>query len=144
MARGTVVGEAVVSQANTDAYREAYDRSFGDRKPERGTWVWNREQQRMVPLGEHVPPPRALDAPIIADRIHEGTTFDDGERVRDLGSRRKRREFLRETGLAEANDYSRSYREQAFKQQQRDHDRRIDAASEQAVRKLHEQRKWRE
>ena len=37
MARGMVVGEAIQSQASTDAYRDNYERMFGkDHKPKRG------------------------------------------------------------------------------------------------------------
>lgn len=143
MARGTANNEPVVSQANTEAFREGYARTFGERKPQRGRWIYDARLGRCVPADEYQPPARACDAPIIADRIHEGTSFDDGERVRDLGSRRKRREFLRETGLAEASDYSPAFREKAAERREREADRKTDGAAEQAVRKLYDQRKWR-
>lgn len=144
MARGMVVGEQVVSQAATEEYRAGHERIFGDRKPQRGRWVYDASLGKCVPADEYVPPARALDAPIIADRIHEGTTFHDGERVRDLGSRQKRRAFLRETGLAEASDCSKSWLESQTKQRERSVERRIDASAEAAARKLYHQGKLRD
>lgn len=145
MARGMANGEPTVSQASTNEYRSGHDRTFGERKPgQRGRWAWDEEAGRLVRAEDYRAPVRALDAPIIADRIHEGTTFHDGERVRDLGSRTKRRAFLRETGLAEASDYSGEYREKAAQTRERTADRRIDASAEAAVRKLYDQRKWKE
>ena len=145
MARGSVVGEQIISQAGTDDFREGFERVYGaDVKPKRGRWVWDPEAGCLVNACDYRPPVRALDAPIIADRIHEGTTLDDGDRVRDLGSRRKRREFLRETGLADAADYSPQYRERAAEVREREADRRVDASAEAAARKLHQERKWRE
>ena len=144
MARGTVIGEPVVSQAGTDEFRDGYERTFGDRKPQRGRWVYDAAQGKCVPAEEYRAPARALDAPIIADRIHEGTTFDAGDRVVDLGSRRKRRAFLRETGLADATDCSRSWLESQAKQRERSVERRIDASAEAAARKLYHQGKMRD
>jgi hypothetical protein len=144
MARGTAIGERVVSQANTPGFRDGYARTFGDSKPQRGRWIWDAEQGRLVSAEQYRPTPRAVDAPIIADRIHEGTAWDDGERVRDLGCRRKRREFLRETGLSERSDYGPGWRERTQAQRGRDADRRADGAFDQAARKLYSQGKLRE
>lgn len=143
MARGMVVGEPITSQAGTEQFREGYDRTFGDKKPQRGRWVWDAEAGRLVSAVEYAPPSRALDAPIISDRIHEGTTFDDGERVCDIGSRRKRREFMRARGLEDATDASPQYRENVRKQMERDDDRRRDAAFDAAARKFYAQGKLR-
>jgi hypothetical protein len=145
MARGMANGEKIVSQAGTDTYRDAYDRIFGkDHQPVRGAWVQDPVTGEMVSADQYVPPVFARDAGVIADRIHEGTTFHDGERVRDLGSRRKRREFLRETGLADATDCSRSWLESQAKSRERAVERKIEQSAEQAARKLYANRKWRE
>jgi hypothetical protein len=145
MARGMAAGEQIVSQAATDEFRAGHERAFGERKPgQRGRWVWDEQAGRLVRAEDYRPPARALDAPIIADRIHEGTTLDDGERVRDLGSRRKRRAFMRETGLVETADCSRSWLEGQAKARERAAERRIDRSAEEAARKLYAQRKWRE
>lgn len=145
MARGMAVGEQIVSQAATEEFRAGHERTFGERQPgQRGRWVWDAAAGNLVRAEDYRPPARALDAPIIADRIHEGTTFDDGTRVRDLGSRAKRRAFLREAGLVESSDCSRSWLESQAKRRERAVDQRIDASAEQAARKLYYQRKLRD
>ena len=143
MARGMVNGEAIVSQASTDEFRAGYERVFGDRKPQRGRFVYDPTRGKCVPADEYVPPARALDAPIIADRIHEGTVFDDGERVRDIGNRRKRREFMREKGWEDATDASASWREAQVKAREREDNRKRRAAMEDAKRTLYHAGKWR-
>jgi hypothetical protein len=100
--------------------------------------------KQLVDAADYVPPSHAIDAPIIADRIHEGQSIDVGDRVVDLGSRAKRRAFLKETGLVETSDCSRSWLESQSRERERAVERRIDASAEEAVRKLNHQRKWRE
>src|SRR4030042_483559 len=99
MARGTANNEPVVSQANTPAYRENYPLSG---RVQRGRWVWDAEQGHLVSAEQYRPAPRAIDAPIITDRLHEGTTFDDGHSARGIGTRRTRRAFMREAGVQDA------------------------------------------
>ncbi len=144
MARGTVTGEGIVSQASTDELREAHERIWGDKPVQRGRWVWDPEAQKLVRAEDYCPPSMARDAPIIADRIHEGTHFDDGERVVDIGSRRKRREFMRRTGVEDAADASPQWFEGKRKEKDRQVDRSTDAAFESAARKLYSQGKIRE
>ena len=143
MARGTVVNEPVVSQAQNKAWDEGFDHTFGKDRGARGRFVWDETAKRLVPADEYRAQARALDAPIIADRIHEGTTFDDGERVRDIGSRRKRREFLREKGWEDATDASPEWRDGQVKAREREDDRSRRAAMERAARDLYRQGKWR-
>lgn len=143
MARGMVVGEAIVSQAQSRAFDDGWDQMKHEDDGRRGRFVWDPVQQRLVRPSERVEE-RAVDAPIIADRIHEGTVFHDGDRVRDLGSRAKRREFLRETGLAEASDFSPAYRARAAASRERQVERRVDGAADQAIRKLYQQGKVRD
>jgi hypothetical protein len=143
MARGSVVGEAIVSQASTPEYRDNHDRIFGERKPFRGTLVWDDEAQKMVPADQYRPPARAVDAPIIADRIHEGTFYDEGDRKVDIGSRQKRRAFMRERGIEDATDCSASWREDRQRAKEREQDRRVERASEKAREKLYLQGKLR-
>lgn len=54
--------------------------------------------------------PQAINAPILVDRFMEGASTQDGV---DIGSRAKRREYLKATGSADASDFSRSYFERA-------------------------------
>jgi hypothetical protein len=132
MARGTVVGEPVVSQANSRAYADNYDRIFGkDHKPERGRWSF----------GSADTTERAANAPIIADRIHEGTVSPiDGS---DIGSRRKRREHMKAHGVEDATDASPAWREGIKKQQEREDNQKRRAAMESAARHLYQQGRWR-
>jgi hypothetical protein len=118
MARGTVVNEPIVSQANTEDFREGYERTFGDRKPQRGRWVWDEAQGRLVPADEYRAPERAVDAPILAGRFYENTCATDGS---DIGSRTKHRQYMRDRGLASADDFSPSYYERIRKQTQEQH-----------------------
>lgn len=138
MARGTVGGETPVSQAATDDYRAEHDRIFGERTPgQRGRWIWDAQAGKLVRAEDYRPPDLAVNAPIIADRIHEGATFDDGTRTVDIGSRAKRREFMRSTGLVETSDVSRGWLEKQRQHRERDADRRTDAAFDAAARRLH-------
>lgn len=144
MARGMVNNEAIQSQAATDEFRENHSRIFGDRpKNVRGRWIWDEGLGKLVRAEDYRPPDQARDAPIIADRIHEGTYFDDGSRVRDLGSRRKRREFMRETGVTERSDFGPNWSERQTAKREREVDHRTHTAVEQAKRKLYAQGKFR-
>ncbi|HEU4401508.1 MAG TPA: hypothetical protein VFT43_05330 [Candidatus Polarisedimenticolia bacterium] len=136
-----VAGEPIVSQAGTDAYREGYERAFGDVKPRKGSWVWDAERGEMVEAGAYVEPPRALDAPIIADRIHEGTRSPiDGS---DIGSRAKRRAHMKAHGVEDASDASRSFLEGQQRAKERANDQRVESAFDRAARKLYQQGKLR-
>jgi hypothetical protein len=118
MARGMVVGEAIVSQANSEDFRSGYERTFGDRKPQRGRWVWDEAQGRLVPADEYRAPERAVDAPILAGRFYENTCATDGA---DIGSRAKHRVYMRDRGLASADDFSPGYYERVRKDAQEQH-----------------------
>lgn len=102
MARGMAAGEPIVSQAQTKAFDEGYERTFGKRKVERGRFVWDERQQKLVRADQHVPPERALDAPVLVDRFYEGARATDGT---DIGSRRRHREYMRVHGLAHESDF---------------------------------------
>ena len=107
MARGTVVGEPIVSQARTKEFEEGYDRVFGpDRKPVRGKWVWDEAQQKLVSAEDYVPPEHATNAPILAGRFYENTSATDGT---DIGSRTKHREYMKAHGLTTADDFGPGY-----------------------------------
>ena len=100
--RGMVKGEQIVSQANTEGFRDGYDRTFGDKKAVRGKWVWDESQQKLVDASEYVPPSRAIDGTIMCDRFMEGERTADGV---DIGSRAKRKRYMEERGLADYDDF---------------------------------------
>lgn len=141
MARGMVAGEAIVSQANTKAYEDGYERTFGNRKAQRGRWVWDAEASKLVSAEDYVSPSRAVDAPIIADRIHENTQSPiDGS---DIGSRRRRREHMRTHGVEDASDAPPAWRESQVNAREREFGRTTRNAMEKAARKLYSEGKWR-
>ena len=105
--------------------------------------MWDAMAGRLVRAEDYTPPEQAKNAPIIADRIHEGTFIDTGDGMRDLGSRAKRRQYQRETGLAEASDYGPGWRERKTAERERLLDRRTGDAVEQAKRTLYRQGKMR-
>ena len=77
MARGMVVGEAIVSQAQTKAFDEGYERTFGARKPQRGRWVWDAAQGKLVSAEDYVPPAAKTGTGIMVDRFMEGERAPD-------------------------------------------------------------------
>lgn len=102
MARGTVNGEPVVSQANTEQFRDGYERVFGDKQAVRGRWIWDARQGKLVDASSYVPETRAIDGPIMCDRYMEGVRTITGE---DIGSRQKRKRYMSENGLADYDDF---------------------------------------
>lgn len=102
MARGMVVGEQIVSQANSEAFRDGYERTFGAKKAQRGRWVWSEEEQRLVSADEYEPPSQAVNAPVMVGRCHEGQVAPDGT---DISTRSKRAAWMKATGHADYDDY---------------------------------------
>lgn len=101
--RGSVAGQAIVTQAQTQEYDEGYDRIFGkDRKPERGTFIWCPKAQAMVPVGEEWVETDSERMPVFTDRYMEGVKALDGT---DISSRSKRREYMKSRNLADADDF---------------------------------------
>jgi len=102
MARGTVVGESVQSQASTDEFREAHERIWGDRPVQRGRWIWDEAAQKLVRAEDYVPPSMARDAAIMVDRFMEGQSTPDGA---DISSRTKRKAYMAAHGVADYDDF---------------------------------------
>jgi hypothetical protein len=138
MARGMVNGERIVSQASTDEFRENHERIFGERKPCRGRWVWDPEEQRLVSAEDYRPQPRAVDGTIMVDRFMEGAVAPDGT---DIGSRRKRQAYMRETGVVDASDCSSRWYEGQKRERERQTERSTESAFDRAARKLYAERK---
>lgn len=90
----------------TAEYEEGYERTFGAGSKERGTWVWDEKQQKLVRPWEKSEPDQALaiHAPISTDRYYENTVAIDGKT--DIGSRRRYKEYLKQTGYCHASDFS--------------------------------------
>jgi hypothetical protein len=118
--RGTAANEAVVSQANTPEFEQGYERVFGNLQAQRGRWVWDAELGELVRSEDYRPQERALDAPIMTGRFYEGTQVDG----RDLGSRARYRDYLKETGCANASDYRDHWSERKAQKEHERHDRK--------------------
>ncbi|HAM41748.1 MAG TPA: hypothetical protein DCP69_10560 [Candidatus Omnitrophica bacterium] len=100
-----VAGQAIQTQPQTKEFDEGYERTFGkDRSPIRGRFVQRPETGELIPASEYVRPAstRALDAPIMAGRFYENVCTVDGV---DIGSRKKRREYMRSNNLADTDDF---------------------------------------
>ena len=102
MARGTVVGEQVVSQASTEEFRQGYDAAFGAPKVQRGRWVWDEQTRRLVSADGYVAPPSKAGTTICSGRWHEGQTAPDGT---DIGTPARRRAWMKATGNADYDDF---------------------------------------
>lgn len=109
MARGMANGEGVVSQAQTKAFDEGYERTFkpSERSKERGRWVWDEKQQKLVRPWEYDfgNTEEARAAPISSGRFYENTSATDGT---DIGSRKKHREYMKRNGLCTVDDYTKT------------------------------------
>ena len=130
------------SRPQTAEYDEGHARTFGERPQNvRGRWIWDDAAGKLVRAEDYVPPSQAINAPIIADRIHEGTVSPiDGT---DIGSRRKRREHMRVHGVEDATDVSPEYRARVARERDRDDRRALRSDMESAARKLYQQGRFR-
>ena len=126
MARGMVNGEAIVSQAQTKEFDEGYERTFGkDKRPVRGRWVYR--DGRLVDLNDPEPE-QAKDAPIMVDRWMEGTKSPiDGA---DIGSRRKLNQYMKDRGLAIADDFKDTWAAKERERERKTRDVNYDDRSE--------------
>jgi hypothetical protein len=109
LGRSVSTGADPKTMPGTAEFRDGFDRIFGERKPQRGRWVWDEAQQKLVPADEYVPPAAAKNAPIMLDRFMEGAApATDGT---DISSRKKRNEYMRRNGAADKSDYGPGYSE---------------------------------
>lgn len=93
-------GKDPKSMPGTAEFRDGFDRIYGDKPPQRGRWVFDERQKRLVPADEYHPQPRA---PLVSDAFMDGTVSQDGV---DIGSKRKREEYKRQNRCADASDCS--------------------------------------
>jgi hypothetical protein len=86
----------------TDSFRSNHEAIFGERKPGRGRWVQDPKTGQLVPADEYVAEDINERQPLYTDRYLEGTCSPEGV---DIGSKRKRDEYMKREGLAHASDY---------------------------------------
>jgi hypothetical protein len=116
--RGMVAGQAITTQAQSKEYDEGYERVFGKGGGERGRFVWSEEAQSMVRVGSDW-----TDAETRAGRSEEEVyghdTTADGT---DISSKRKRRDYMKATGLADFSDFSPEWHEKNKRSKEREQD----------------------
>jgi hypothetical protein len=105
---------------------------FGEGTKERGRFIWDDAQQKLVRYADYQAPSRALDAPIVTDRWYEGARTLDGD---DIGSRRKREEYMRSRGYTDGNDVTPAYYERQRAEKAREEKQVRRAAVEEMYRR---------
>jgi hypothetical protein len=84
-------------------FRSNHEAVFGEKKPARGKWIWDKERGEMVPASEYVPPaPDDGRVMVVSDLYMDGVAAPDGT---DIGSRPKRREYMRRNNVTDADDF---------------------------------------
>jgi hypothetical protein len=101
--KGMVAGKAITTGDLTREFEEGFERIFGkDRKPVRGRFVYDAEAGQMVEVGaEWTDTPRRAQTPT-EELTYGGVRATDGT---DISSKRKRREWMKQNNLADADDF---------------------------------------
>lgn len=101
--RGSVAGKPIQTGTVTKEYEEGFQRIFGEPKQgQKGRrWRWDTKLGKLVPAG-FVEDRQAIHAGVMAGRFYENTKALDGT---DIGSRRKRTEYMRQRNLADTGDF---------------------------------------
>jgi hypothetical protein len=115
----TITVSDIKTRPVTAEYADGFDRIFGKRDPARGVWVQHPKTGEMIRAEDYTAPtPEAKDAPIMAGRFYENNAIrTDTDKLRDVGSRRKYREYLKETGYTHASDYTNEWKAKAEKRE---------------------------
>jgi len=123
-------GADAKTMPQTKAFDEGHERIFGrSRKPVRGRWVYLPDGTS-VSADEYVPPSSdARHAPVMVDRFMENTAAQDGT---DIGSRAKRREYMKRERVGDASDYSKEY----FAKRRESRDRALSESTGRTVAEL--------
>lgn len=120
MARGMAADEPIVSQASTEEFLEGFARTFGERpqrEPGRRTYVYRGgrlvEQGGPDDTGFYAPEDEARNH-VVSDSYMDGVTAHDREgKVRDIGSRAKRRAFMRDNDYVDSDDFKGEWQRKA-------------------------------
>jgi hypothetical protein len=101
--KGMVAGQGIKTGELTKEYDEGFTRTFGERKPERGRFIYDPETKSMVRVDADW-----TDAERRAPTPTEGLVYgnlqaSDGT---PIDTRRKHREYKRQNGLADKSDYT--------------------------------------
>jgi hypothetical protein len=98
--RGMVAGQAITTQAQTPEYDGGYERIFGKGGGERGRFVYRDGQLVRVDSNWTDADARACKS---EEEVYGHDTTSDGV---DISSRKKRRDYMRATGVTDASDFS--------------------------------------
>lgn len=94
------------SMPQSKEFDAGFDRTFGKPKAKNkgGRWVFNEKTKKLEPVGAGWVNPDSERVPVFTDRYLEGMrTYDTGE---DIGSRAKRKAYMKRHGLADPQDFT--------------------------------------
>lgn len=83
------------------AFGDNHNLIFGDKKPTRGSFIWDDKQGKMIPKEEYYANNVKTEAPMIMGDIQPYQSMVTGE---EIASRSKHREHLRQHGLIEVGN----------------------------------------
>src|SRR5689334_8280259 len=108
--RGMVAGKPITTEAVTKEYEDGHARTFGTPTGRKGgRWVFDEKAGKMVPFEDYRRPGEAR-LEISTDRHYENTATVDGT---DIGSRRKREEYMRVHGVTDPRDFTQHWNKSA-------------------------------
>lgn len=90
----------------SDIYKEKYADIFGDKPIQRGSWVFDKALQKMVPKDEYQRQDHGCDAPTILKPMEAFLSPIDGKMIDD---RSKLRAHNKEHGVTNVADYGDGY-----------------------------------
>jgi hypothetical protein len=115
-----VAGQPIQTQAQTPEWDSGYERIFGkDRKPQRGRYVFNPETGACEEVGSDW-----SDAPRKALTSTEEIAYGNLQTTDgvDISSRKKRREYMKASGVTDSSDFSKDWFAKQAKSKERQND----------------------
>lgn len=105
--KGMVAGQPIQTGAQTKAFDDGYDRIFGERRPQRGRWIWDEEAKQMVQVDAGWTDAEAR-APVATEGVvYSNLRATDGT---DVSSRAKREQYMKQKGLVATGDFTEHWR----------------------------------
>ena len=93
-AKNDITGDELRSRALSDQGKENYDKIFGNKKPQKGSWVWDSSQGKLVEKFSHKPESKQTHH-IFVDNMEAYESPITGEVVKN---RRQRDIVLKQSG----------------------------------------------
>lgn len=132
--RGMVAGQPIQTGELTQAYEDGFARTFGERKPERGRFVYSAELGKCISVDEAWTDAERR-APVATEELVYGEAkATDGT---PINTRKRHREYLQRHGLAMAGDFSDDFRERVHKERERREDAERRETIGRVVHKFH-------